>query len=154
MAVRISDLLDPARIDLNVRSARRTTALAQIAGLLEDHQDMRNFRGFYKDLLARERLDTTCLGNAIALPHARTDHVGRTLLAIGRSERGIYFEKADEHVKLVFLLGTPKSDAGAYLTLVSRLCKLFKTASLRTQLLEAETPAAFIAALTAAEQSL
>ncbi len=154
MAVRLTDLLDPARLDLNVRSARRTTALAQVASLLEPHPAMRNYKGFYKDLLARERLDTTCLGNAIALPHARTDHVGETVMAIGRSERGVYFEKADDHVKLLFVLATPKHDPGAYLTLVSRLCKLFKVASLRTNLLEAETPEAFITALTEADAKL
>ncbi len=154
MAVRLTDLLDPARIDLNVRSARRTTALAQVAGLLEDHPGTRNYKGFYKDLLARERLDTTCLGNAIALPHARTDHVGQTVMAIGRSERGIYFEKADEHVKLMFVLATPKADPGAYLSLVSRLCRLFKDASLRTKLLDAETPEDFIAALKDADAKL
>ncbi|WP_221030608.1 PTS sugar transporter subunit IIA [Actomonas aquatica] len=154
MAVRISDLLDPARIDLNVRSARRTTALAQVAGLLESHEAMTNYKGFYKDLLARERLDSTCLGNSVALPHARTDHLKETLLAVGRHDRGIYFEKADEHVKLMFLLGTPKKDPTAYLSLVSRLCKLVKQPALRTALLEAETPAEFIAAVTDAEAKL
>ena len=154
MAVRLTDLLDPARIDLNVRSARRTAAISQVAGLLESHPSMRNYKGFYKDLLARERLDTTCLGNAVALPHARTDHVTETLLAVGRSERGIYFEKADEHVKLMFVLATPKNDPGAYLTLVSRLCKLMKNAKHRASYMNAETPEEFIAAIKAAEDTL
>ena len=82
MVVRLTDLLDPTRIDLDVRSARRTTALSEVASLLETHPAMRNYKGFYKDLLARERLDTTCLGSAFALPHARTDHVTETLIAV------------------------------------------------------------------------
>ena len=154
MVVRLTDLLDPTRIDLDVRSARRTTALSEVASLLETHPAMRNYKGFYKDLLARERLDTTCLGSAFALPHARTDHVTETLIAVGRHERGIYFEKADEHVKLMFVLATPKNDPGAYLALVSRLCKLMKNAKHRASFLEAETPEGFIAAIKAAEDTL
>ena len=75
MAGRISQLLDPTRILLNVRSSKRTGALNEVAQLLTTHPDVTNFEGFYSELLARDRLDTTCLGNEIALPHARTEHV-------------------------------------------------------------------------------
>ncbi|MCF3649960.1 PTS sugar transporter subunit IIA [Synoicihabitans lomoniglobus] len=153
MAVRFSDFLDPTRIDLDVRSARRTTALHQVADQLSTHAAMRNYKLFYKDLLARERLDSTCLGNGVALPHARTDHVGETMIAVGRSERGIYFEKADQHVNLMFVLGTPKRDPGSYLGLVSALCKLMKSAERRAAFLAATTPEAFITAIKEAETS-
>jgi mannitol/fructose-specific phosphotransferase system IIA component (Ntr-type) len=151
MAARFSDFLDPARIDLNVRSARRTVALSQVASQLETHPSMRNYKGFYRDLLARERLDSTCLGNGVALPHARTDHVTDPIIAVGRHDRGVYFEKADQHVQLLFVLGTPKQDPGAYLALVSALCRLMKSADQRAALLAAESPEDFIAAVREAE---
>ena len=75
MPARLSSLLDPSRITLHVLSSKRTTALNEVAKLLESHPEVTNFQGFYNELLARERLDATCLGNEIALPHARTEHV-------------------------------------------------------------------------------
>src|SRR5437868_1546904 len=105
MPGKITSLLDPTRISLHVQGTRRTVALNEVAKLLESHPDIANFPGFYEELLARDRLDTTCLGNGIALPHARTEHVKQIVLAVGRSDAGIPFDATGEIVKLFFLLG-------------------------------------------------
>lgn len=154
MAGRISQLLDPARIVLQVRNNKRTGALNEVAQLLQGHPDVTNFEGFYNELLARDRLDTTCLGNEIALPHARTEHVKAIVLAVGRSDTGILFENSQENVRLMFMLGTPKTKPGDYLLVVSTLCKLLKEPANREAFLTASTPEAFIAAIAAAEAKL
>ena len=145
MATRLSKLLDPARITLAVQSTKRTAALNEVAKLLETHPDVANFQGFYHELLARERVDTTCLGNEIALPHARTEHVKKIVLAVGRSASGVLFENSNQTVKLMFVLGTPKSNPTDYLILVGALCRLIKDEPNRLALLNAATPEAFIA---------
>lgn len=154
MAGRLSSLLDPSRITLTVTSAKRTAALNEVARLLDGHAGVTNFQGFYNELLARERLDTTCLGNEIALPHARTEHVTEIVVAVGRSDAGVHFENGNQNVRLMFVLGTPKSNPGDYLQVVSALCKILKEASNREALLQATTPAEFIAAVVAAEDRL
>jgi mannitol/fructose-specific phosphotransferase system IIA component (Ntr-type) len=154
MAGLLRKLLDPSRIALAVQATRRTAALNEVARLLDGHPSVANYGGFYNELLARDRLDTTCLGNQIALPHARTEHVTDLVLAIGRSEHGVTFEKDGQTVRLFFVLGTPKSNPMAYLQVVSTLCKIFKDAANREALLSAETPAAFAEALFAAEEKL
>jgi mannitol/fructose-specific phosphotransferase system IIA component (Ntr-type) len=148
----ISRLLDPSRIILNVQSTRRTAALNEVAHLLVGHPDVTNFDGFYHELLARDRLDTTCLGNGIALPHARTEHVKTIVMAVGRSESGILFDQ--DTVRLMFMLGTPKTKPGDYLQVVSALCKLLKDAADRESLLTAATPDDFIRAVVAIEAKL
>lgn len=154
MAGKITSLLEPGRILLNVQSTKRTAALNEIAHLLEGHPDVANYRGFYDELLARDRLDTTSLGNGVALPHARTEHVKRIVIAVGRSEAGIPFEANGELVKLFFVLGTPKTKPGDYLAVVSALCKLLRDPGDRTALLTAQTPEAFIGAIRSIEERL
>ncbi len=154
MAGLLRNLLDPSRIVLAVQSTRRTAALNEVARLLDGHPSVANYGGFYNELLARDRLDTTCLGNQIALPHARTEHVTDLVLAIGRSTEGVVFEKDGQTVRLLFVLGTPKSNPMAYLQVVSTLCKIFKDAANREGLLAAPTPAAFAEVLLAAEEKL
>jgi len=154
MAGKISQLLDPSRIQLHVRSTKRTGALNEVAQMLSGHPDVTNFEGFYSELLARDRLDTTCLGNEIALPHARTEHVKAIVLAVGRSDPGILFENSQETVRLMFMLGTPKNKPGDYLLVVSTLCKLLKDAENRESFLKASTPEDFIRAITTAEERL
>lgn len=154
MATRLSKLLDPARITLAVQSTKRTNAINEVAKLLETHPDVANFQGFYNELLARERLDTTCLGNEIALPHARTEHVKKIVLAVGRSTDGVLFENSNQMVKLMFVLGTPKNNPTDYLILVGALCRLIKDAASRDALMAAPTPEAFIQTVTELENKI
>jgi mannitol/fructose-specific phosphotransferase system IIA component (Ntr-type) len=154
MAGLLRNLLDPSRIVLAVRSTKRTAALNEVARRLDGHPSVSNYTGFYQELLARDRLDTTCLGNEIALPHARTEHVSDLVLAIGRSPEGVNFEKDNQTVRLLFVLGTPKTNPMGYLQVVSTLCKIFKDPANRESLLRAETPESFVDALLAAEDKL
>ncbi len=154
MAVRLSSLLEPAAISLHLSSTKRTAALHEVARLLESSPNVVNFAGFYNELLARERLDTTCLGNEVALPHARTEHVKKIVIAVGRSDTGVHFENGDQNVRLLFLLGTPKSNPGDYLMLVGSLCRLIKDAPSREALLAAPTPEAFIATVKELEDRI
>lgn len=144
MSVRISQLLDPARVVLDVQATRRTQAIHEVARKLEGLPQITNFPGFYAELLARERLDTTCIGNEVALPHARTDHTTEIVMAAGRSGPGINFENCNQTVRLMFVLGTPKNRAFDYLQVVGALCRLLKEPSTRTALMEATTPEAFL----------
>jgi len=153
MAVgKITPLLDPARIVLHLKSTKRTAALNEIAQLLTVHPLVTNFAGFYDELLARDRLDTTCLCNGIALPHARTEHVKGMVLAVGRSDAGIVVDEKSEPVRLFFVLGTPKTQPGDYLAAVSALCRVLRAAATREALLAAATPEDFIGVFRAAEE--
>jgi len=154
MSARLSSLLDPSRIQLNLQSTKRTAALNEVAKLLETHPNVVNFAGFYNELLARERLDTTCLGNEVALPHARTEHVKKIVIAVGRSTAGVHFENSNQNVRLMFVLGTPKSNPGDYLMLVGSLCRLIKDEPNRAALLAAPTPEAFIATVVDLENKI
>lgn len=153
MPGRVTQLLDPARILLQVKSTKRTSALNEVAQLLANHPHVLNFDGFYNELLARDRLDTTSLGHGFAVPHARTDHVGQIVLAIGRSDTGIPFE-GGENVRVLFMLGTPKSRPGDYLQVLSMLCRLLKDPANREAFLTAPTPADFVSVVATAEQKL
>lgn len=154
MAGRISALLDITRINLKVQSADRTAALEEVSRQLEDHPDVTNFDAFYAELLAREELDTTYLGNAIALPHARTKHVTKIVMAVGRSDHGVSFSDSDEAVKLMFVLGTTKSNPTDYLMCVSSLVKILNKPENLQALMTATTPEEFCQAMTTAEEKL
>lgn len=153
MAGRISSLLDPTRILLHVQSTKRTAALNEIAQQLASNPDVTNYQGFYDELLARDRLDTTSLGHGFAVPHARTDHVKHIVLAVGRSDAGVPFDNG-ETVRMMFMLGTPKARPGDYLQVLSNLCRLLKDPANRDAFLAAPTPADFIQAVVAAEAKL
>ncbi len=150
----LTPLLARARIALEVKSTGHAAALYEVALLLDGHPDVTDFQGFYRDLLAREQADSTCLGNEIALPHARTDHVTRIVMAVGRSAPGVPIENSDQKVRFFFVVGTPKSDSGACLQAVATLCRIVKDSANREDLLGAPTAADFIRILRDLETRL
>jgi mannitol/fructose-specific phosphotransferase system IIA component (Ntr-type) len=154
MAVRLAPLLDPTRVHLHVPPVRHAAAIGEVPRLLEGHPDITDFTRFHSELLARERVDSTYIGNETALPHARTDHARAIVLAVGRASTGILFENSGQIVRLIFVVATPKSQPGEYLALVGLLCRVLKDGAVRRALLVAPTAEEFIRVLVEAEQRL
>ena len=149
--MQISSLLKPEQIKLELAQQKRCNAINEVAQLLQANPNVTNFAGFYEELLARERIESTCLGNEIAFPHARTDSLKGMVLAVGRSTGGVWFENSSQNVKLIFVIGTPKRMVTDYLSVVGGLARLLKDATTREQLLTVQGVDEFIATLTKAE---
>ena len=150
---RITSLLKPEQINLDVTATAKEPALREIAGLLANHESVKDFEVFFNEVLQRELVSNTALGHAVAIPHARTDQCQQIVFAVGRSTAGIAFEaKDDQPVQLVFLIGTPKAMVADYLRVVGNLARLLRRDDLRQQLLEVESAEAFIQALADAEE--
>jgi mannitol/fructose-specific phosphotransferase system IIA component (Ntr-type) len=154
MAVKISKFLKLENINLNLVQTQRTEAIHEVAEMLIQHPDMKNFNLFYEELLAREQIESTCIGYDVAFPHARTDHVKNMILAVGRNSKGVLFENMNQTVKLIFIIGTPKKMASDYLTLVGALARLLKNNDFRNQLLATDSPDEFLSLFSQAEQKL
>jgi mannitol/fructose-specific phosphotransferase system IIA component (Ntr-type) len=149
--MQISSLLKPDQIKLELDQGKRCNAINEVAQLLQNNPNVTNFAGFYEELLARERIESTCLGNEIAFPHARTDSLKGMVLAVGRSTGGVWFENSSQNVKLIFVIGTPKRMVTDYLSVVGGLARLLKDAATREQLLTVQGVDEFITTLTKAE---
>jgi mannitol/fructose-specific phosphotransferase system IIA component (Ntr-type) len=149
--MQITSLLKPDQIKLELAHSKRCNAINEVAQLLQTNPSVINFSGFYEELLARERIESTCLGNEIAFPHARTDSLKGMVLAVGRSTQGVWFENSGQSVKLIFVIGTPKRMVTDYLSVVGGLARLLKDATTREKLISAPNVEEFIATLTQAE---
>ena len=133
-------------INLNLQSSTKEDAIRELAQLMENTPAMGDLKSFLEDVFERERLETTGIGDEIALPHARTDAVKQLIIAIGRSQRGIQFKSVDgRKVKLFFLMGTPRESVSHYLKILAQLTRLLKRGPLREKLLDAEDSESVVA---------
>jgi mannitol/fructose-specific phosphotransferase system IIA component (Ntr-type) len=98
---------------------------------------------FLADLIERAHLASVCIAVDVALPHARTAAVSRIVLAVGRVVGEAAFDAEHPAVRLLFLVGTPKSAAGDYLQLVAAISRLLKNPAARAGLLAAKTEEEF-----------
>ena len=74
-----------------------------------------------KEVVERERQATTGIGNGVGVPHARSTHVKKTVMAIGRVSGGIEFGAVDgERVRVILLLVSPENKRDEHLADRSR----------------------------------
>ena len=86
----------------------------------------------------RERLNSTALGEGVAIPHGKLPGVKRVVAVFGRSRNGIDFQSLDGRpTHLFFLLVAPEDSAGAHLKALARISRLLKDESFRTRLMQA-----------------
>ncbi len=100
-------------------------------------------------MLAREQTHPSVVENGVAFPHARTDLVDEIVIGVGRSRAGIPFGENQQRAHLIFVIGVPERLLSDYLVCVGTLARLVKDETIRSRLLNAETPREFIEALTA-----
>jgi fructose-specific phosphotransferase system IIA component len=149
---KLSALLHPSRICLNLTATTKTEALRKVAELLNDTKCVANFNAFFDEIMAREKVSNTALGHDVAIPHARTDQCSEILIAVGRCPEGVEFDAKDgQPVRLIFLIGTPRAMVTEYLRVVGNLARLLRQDEVRQKLLEAPDEESFINAIVEAE---
>lgn len=149
---RITSLLKPELVLLNMQAKDKPAALREVAELLKGTKAVANFEALLHEIMEREHLSNTALGHDVAIPHARTDECSEIIIAIGRSIEGIDFGAKDgQPVKLIFIIGTPKAMVTNYLRLVGNLARLLRQDDIRQRLLDAPDASSLIAVIQEAE---
>ena len=101
-------VLDSSLFIPELRNKRKESALQEMVSRAQ-HASMVREPSLLRDtLLLRERLGTTAIGKAVALPNARSLAVVEPRLVVARSRRGIEWGAADGlAVQLVLLVLSP-----------------------------------------------
>jgi mannitol/fructose-specific phosphotransferase system IIA component (Ntr-type) len=146
MASIAAQLLQPARISLELAARDKNEAIVEVASIMQRDADLLDYERFCKELIERDEMRSTAAGYGVAFPHARTDAVREIIVAAGRTARGVKF--GDEIVNFIFVIGTPREKASEYLVVVGTLARLLRKEKTRAGLLAAETPEDFIRVLT------
>src|SRR6478752_3586426 len=149
MAIALSELLDEKQVILRLRSRKLPNALREIIQVLAQNGKISDGGTFLEEVLAREQAHPSVVENGVAFPHARTDLVDEIVIGIGRSRAGIPFGENQQRAHLIFVIGVPERLLSDYLVCVGTLARLVKDETIRSRLLNAETPREFIEALTA-----
>ena len=85
-------------------------------------------------LAEREKQGSTFLGRDIAVPHVRVESLTTPVLAVGIVGKGIFNWKAEEPIRIVFLLLSPTTRADVHVRMLGRLSRLAQNDLLMQQL--------------------
>lgn len=151
MPIAPADLLHEQQVILRLRSRKPANAIREIVDVLAadiSGRKIDNPEAFLEQVLAREQTHPSVVENGVAFPHARTDLVDEIVIGVGRSRAGISFAENQQRAHLIFVIGVPERLLSDYLVCVGTLARLVKNETIRSRLINAETPREFIEALT------
>jgi PTS system nitrogen regulatory IIA component len=124
------------------RQSRETIIAAFIHHLVELKELQSEDEGpVVQQILNRERMGSTALGNGIAIPNCLSAHTERFLGVLGILGEGIDFNAVDgEPVRCVFLVVGPPELREQHFDLLGRITAIGRDKSLRLQLLGCRSP--------------
>ena len=139
--VRLADYFTEQSIFLDLNAENKMDAFQVMVSSMGREHVIAEPNTFLQEVVAREAIESTCIGRGVAFPHTRTACVEKPVIAFARTSKTITSvrEKADK-IKFIFMMGTPKNEANEYLQILARLCRLLRNHNFREKLQTATTP--------------
>jgi fructose-specific phosphotransferase system IIA component len=148
MTSTLSDMLDPMCIDLDLEGKRKPDIIKALVKVLGRGGQVSDLKKLTSDVIEREKVASTGIGSGIAIPHAMSDTVDKTLLAFGLKKDGARFDSVDNRpVTLFFLLVGPSGSHAEHLKVLSRIARYLHDERFCRALHDALTPEDVIAAI-------
>ena len=130
----ITRILDPDTTRAKVEAQSRKRAIEVASDLLAARHPGISARSLFDELMSRERLGSTALGEGVAIPHCRID-CERILGAFLHLTEPVDYDAPDgEGVDLLFVLVVPPEESSAHLEVLAALARLFQDPENRRRL--------------------
>jgi PTS system fructose-specific IIC component len=141
MQLKISEYLKPEAIIMEIRAKEKIAAINELVAHMVENKLVGSGDEFIKALAKRENLESTGIGDGIAIPHARTNAVKDLILAFARSPKGIDFSSVDGKPSyIIFLIASPEGKKSEYILALAKLSRLLRKNVVRELLRSAKEP--------------
>jgi PTS system nitrogen regulatory IIA component len=143
--MRLTDILSVHRIAVEAKDTPWESGehvLRELATLLSAGLDEgTSAEAIYARLVEREKLQSTGIGDGVAIPHTAVEQVASQRAALLLCPSGVHFDAIDEKpVNIFFGVVGPKSEASAHLKILAKISRLLRSPETRRRLLESTHP--------------
>ncbi len=137
----LTTILLPNCVKVPLESKEKEAVITELIDLLDSHGQLTDRDAALEAVLEREKIRSTGIGSAIAIPHAKCNVVKEIVMAIGIAAEPIDFESIDdEPVTIVILLVSPLDQIGPHIQALARISKLMLDKEFKNQLENADSP--------------
>jgi PTS system nitrogen regulatory IIA component len=138
--MKIMDILLKDAVILDIESTGKQEVLAELSERAARAEASLDADRLLQVLLDRENLQSTGIGDGVAIPHGKMPGLARLVASFARSRAGVDFQSIDgEATHLFFLLVVPEHSGGQHLKALARISRFFRDAAFRKALSEAES---------------
>ena len=136
--MKITDILVREASILDLAANVKDDVLGELASALAAAETALDRDQLLQVLRERESLQSTGIGEGVAIPHGKIAGLDRLVATFARSTAGVDFESIDgQPTQLFFLLVVPEQSGGQHLKALARISRFFRDASFREKLLGA-----------------
>ena len=151
--MRIANYLRPDCVALRQRADSLTGAVQQMVTLLDGTDNLTDTAVFAADVRARLALGGVCVGNGLAIPHAKSTAVRQLQLAALTLDPPLPCDTPDgKPLDLLVMIAAPAEANDLHVQVLAELATLFLDTDFCARLRESETPDAFCRAISAREE--
>jgi PTS system nitrogen regulatory IIA component len=126
----LTKILSPARTVCHAPGVSKKRLFETIARIISEDQPSLEYETVFTQLIAREKLGSTGLGQGIAIPHCRVDACPEPLGTLITLEQAIDFDAPDDQpVDLLFALLVPGEAHQQHLDILANVARLFSQGS-------------------------
>lgn len=137
--MKIMDFLSKKAIGADIKSTKKEDVIRELVDLLilSEEVDKKYRNKLIEQLMAREALGSTAIGQGVGIPHTKSECVNKLIASFGLSQNGVDFDSLDgEKAYIFFLLIAPIDSAGPHLKALARISRLLKDKYFRDALRE------------------
>lgn len=139
--ITIEAILSPELTQCGLPGSSKKKVLEHVAKLISAQFSQLEENTIFDNLIARERLGSTGIGQGIAIPHSRLEDCRHVIGCLFTLEKTIPFDAIDnEPVDLLFVLLVPEEATSEHLELLSQIAEKFNNPALCTRLRNSNTP--------------
>lgn len=122
----LTEILTPGRTVCHAPGVSKKRLFETIAHIISEDQPSLSYDEVFAQLIAREKLGSTGLGQGIAIPHCRMDACPKPLGTLLTLDQPIDFDAPDEQpVDLLFVLLVPGEADQQHLDILANVARLF-----------------------------
>ncbi|MFY0562754.1 PTS sugar transporter subunit IIA [Archangium lansingense] len=151
--MRFTDYLSEDCICPGLTARDRGGVLHELAGMLAA-RTRASQQQLEEQLVARERISSTAIGEGVAIPHCRSERLRQITACVAVDPEGVDFGARDGRpVRLFVTLASPTNAPGTHLSVLARIAALLRDVRLRQALMEARSASDIRTLLVRAEDA-
>lgn len=136
----LKDIITLDCIDIDLKGTTKSEIIDEMIDILYKAGKLNDREEYKKEILKRESQGSTGMEEGIAIPHAKTNAVKTSTVAIGISKNGVDYQSLDgEPSRLFFMIAASDTSADSHIEILSKLTTLLLEDEIREGLLNASS---------------
>ena len=138
--MKLMEILETDAVILDLAAGGKREVLREMAAGVAKAEARIDAEHLLDVLLEREKLQSTGIGDGVAIPHGKLAGLDRLVASFARSTAGVDFESIDgQPTHHIFLLVVPEHSGGKYLKTLARISRFFRDPLFRQNLSASQT---------------